>query len=48
MRWTGLTAGKILRLGYDTSLGKILDEVTRGIDFEFGLNIIQYRLQLEL
>lgn len=28
--------GKILKLGYDTSAGKILDKVTRPIDFGFN------------
>jgi hypothetical protein len=32
MRSTPPIAGKILRLGYDTLQGKILDEVTRAVD----------------
>lgn len=32
MRAVTRYAGKILKLGYDTSLGKIIDEVTRALD----------------
>ena len=32
MRHTPPSPGKILRLGYDTPAGKILDEVTRVLD----------------
>jgi hypothetical protein len=33
MRVSTFFEGKIFKLGYDTSLGKILDEVTRLFDF---------------
>jgi hypothetical protein len=39
MRIPGFTAGKILRLGYDTLQGKILDEVTRAIDLSIYVKV---------